>query len=378
MAVPNMIVTLAMNATKYGAGLKKAAAETTAFGRFSSKAFDLAKGAMLGLTLAAIRFIPVLLNMGAESRRADIQLKFMLENMQGIGKATDATIKRMNVYAQKVNVATAVDDEQVKAVQRKLLVFKEVRKSADIMGGAFDRATSAAIDLAAGGFGTMETNAIKLGKILSDPIANLNALTRAGITFTAAEKAKISKLQESGKLYEAQDLVLQSIENRVQGLAEKSATPAEKLAAQFQQIGDTIGEAMLPYIDDMNKKFGKWLGSAQGKKDVKDIADSFVLMAGAIRDMAGFLMQVKNFLDDISKFNADWVTVLRDFTNSITGRGSGGNFPAGPGGNPSAPGGRGTSGGLVVNFNTPIDSVSAGREISRVLSDYDRASGRRR
>jgi hypothetical protein len=35
------------------------------------------------------------------------------------------------------------------------------------------------------------------------------------------------------------------------------------------------------------------------------------------------------------------------------------------------------SGGLVVNFNTPIDSVSAGREISRVLSDFNRASGRR-
>jgi hypothetical protein len=378
MAVPNMIVTLAMNATKYGAGLKKAAAESTTFGKFTTKAFDLVRGAMVGLTLAAIRFIPVLLNMGAESRRADIQLKFMLENMQGVGKATDATIKRMNVYAQKVNVATAVDDEQVKAVQRKLLVFKEVRKSADVMGGAFDRATSAAIDLAAGGFGTMETNAIKLGKVLSDPIANLNALTRAGITFTAAEKLKISKLQESGKLYEAQDLVLQSIEGRVKGLAEKSATPAEKLAAQFQQIGDTIGEAMLPNIDEMNKQLGKWLGSPQGKKDVQDIADSFVIAAGAIKDMASFFMDVNKALDDFSSKVAKGVGVLRDLTNALTGRSSGGNFPAGPGGNPSAPGGHGTSGGLVVNFNTPIDSVSAGREISRVLSDYDRASGRRR
>jgi hypothetical protein len=35
------------------------------------------------------------------------------------------------------------------------------------------------------------------------------------------------------------------------------------------------------------------------------------------------------------------------------------------------------AGGMVVNFNAPIDSVSAGREISRVLSDFNRASGRR-
>jgi len=70
MAVPNMIVTLAMNATKYAAGLKTAASKTSTFGSLATKAFDLAKGAMLGLTLAAIRFIPVLANMGAESRKA--------------------------------------------------------------------------------------------------------------------------------------------------------------------------------------------------------------------------------------------------------------------------------------------------------------------
>jgi hypothetical protein len=382
MAVPNMIVTLAMNATKYASGLKRASTETTAFGRFTSRAFDIAKTAFIGLTLSAIRMIPVLAQMGAESRKADIQLKFMLENMQGVGKATDATIKRMNVYAQKVNVATAVDDEQVKAVQRKLLVFKQVRKSADVMGGAFDRATSAAIDLAAGGFGTMETNAIKLGKVLSDPTANLNALTRAGITFTNAEKAKISKLQESGKLYEAQDLVLQSIEGRVKGLAEKSATPAEKLAAQFQQIGDTIGEAMLPALDDMNKKVSKWLSTPQGRQDVQAIADAFVAAAYGVRDMAKFLVQVRNLLDQIKPFT-DLLKLIGDtilqrqfgflqLPGQLSGTNTGGHRGGGGGG------GVGASVAPIINFNTPIDSVSAGREIARVLSDYDRASGRRR
>jgi hypothetical protein len=47
----------------------------------------------------------------------------------------------------------------------------------------------------------------------------------------------------------------------------------------------------------------------------------------------------------------------------------------GTGGNTSAPGGPKPK-GIVVNFNSPIDSVSAGREIARVLSDYDRTRGR--
>ena len=176
MAASNMIVTLAMNATKYASGLRKAAGQTNTFGTLSTKAFNLVKGAMLGLTVAAIRYIPVLANMGAESRKADIQLKFMLENMQGVSAATDATVKRMAAYADAVNKATGIDDEQVKAVQRKLLVFKTLRDTADQLGGTFDRTTKAAIDLAAGGFGEMEANAIKLGRILENPTKNLNAL----------------------------------------------------------------------------------------------------------------------------------------------------------------------------------------------------------
>jgi len=371
MAVPNMIVTLAMNASKYGAGLKKAAAQTNTFGSLSTKAFNIAKGALLGLTFAAIRYIPVLAQMGAESRKADIQIKFMLENMQGVSKATDATVKRMNEYAQAVNVATGIDDEQVKAVQRKLLVFKTLRKTADELGGTFDRATKAAIDLAAGGFGTMESNAIKLGRILQDPTKNLNALNRAGITFTDTEKAKIAKLQESGKLLQAQDLVLQSIESRVLGLAEKSATPFEKLTAQFNQIGDAIGTALLVPLEEMNKKVSVWLSSPQSKKDIRDITDAFVALGQAAKFTLDIILLIKRGLDAITKFNKDLFGGL-GFKGTVI-------VPKTPktGGNSSAPGGARASSAPIINFNAPIDSVSAGREVARVLADYERANGAR-
>jgi hypothetical protein len=378
MAASNMIVTLAMNATKYASGLRKAAGQTNTFGTLSTKAFNLVKGAMLGLTVAAIRYIPVLANMGAESRKADIQLRFMLENMNGISAATDKTVKRMAEYADQVNKATGIDDEQIKAVQRKLLVFKTLRDTADELGGTFDRTTKAAIDLAAGGFGEMESNAIKLGRILQDPTKNLNALTRAGITFTDAEKRKIGRLQESGKLLEAQDLVLQSIEDRVLGLAEESATPFEKLAGQFSQIGDAIGEAMLPNLEKINTEVSKWLATPKGRKDVQAIADAFVNAAYGIKEMANFLRDVKGLLDDITKFNFDWVTALSRFVNGITGRPN--NARGDMSGNGTTPFGgtsRDRSSAPVINFNAPIDSVSAGREVARVLADYNRANGSR-
>jgi len=380
MAASNMIVTLAMNATKYASGLRKAAGDTSRFGKMTTAAFNFAKQAMLGLTVAAVRFIPVLANMGAESRKADIQLRFMLENMQGISKATDATVKRMARYADQVNRATGIDDEQIKTVQRKLLVFKSLRATADETGAAFDRTTKAAIDLAAGGFGSLETNAVRLGRVLENPTKNLNALTRAGIVFTEAEKKKITRLQESGKLLEAQEVVLKSIEERVLGLAEASATPFEKMNAQFQQIGDSIGEAMLPALEDMNKEVSAWLSTPQGRKDVQMIAAAFVDASKGLREMAKFLVQVRDLLDQIKPFTdlLDLIgkTILNNrfgFIMELPGQLTGAGRV--PGTNGGGGGGRMRAGGVVVNFNAPVDSVSAGREVARVLSDYNRANG---
>jgi len=46
-------------------------------------------------------------------------------------------------------------------------------------------------------------------------------------------------------------------------------------------------------------------------------------------------------------------------------------------GGPDVPRSMSTAPTVIVNFNTPVDSVSAGREVSRVLSDFQRANGRR-
>jgi hypothetical protein len=379
MAASNMIVTLAMNATKYAAGLRQAAGQTSTFGKFASRAFDIAKTAFIGLTISAIRLVPVLAQMGAESRKADIQLRFMLENMEGVGAATDAAVKRMAAYADQVNKATGIDDEQIKAIQRKLLAFDSLRKSAGELGGTFERTTGAAIDLSAAGLGDMESTALKLGKALEDPTRRMRGLADAGVIFNDVEKKKIASLQESGKLFEAQEIVLQRVEDRVKGIAEASATPFEKMNAQFQQIGDSIGEAMLPALEDMNKEVSAWLSTPQGRKDVQVIADGFVSAAYGIKEMANFLRDVRNLLEEIKPFTDLLDQIGRfviqnrfGFITELPGQLSnlgGGNSGSGGGG------GRSGTKGIVVNFNAPVDSVSAGREVARVLADYSRANG---
>jgi hypothetical protein len=337
----------------------------------------MAATAVASLAVGLGRAIPALANMGAESRKADIQLKFMLENMQGISKATDATILRMAKYATRVSKLTGIDDESVKAVQKKILVFKSLRETADELGGTFDRTTMAAIDLAAAGFGEAEANAIKLGRMLEDPIKSLNALNKAGITFNAEEQKKIKALAESGKLLQAQDLILKSVEKRVGGLAEASATPFDKMIQQFAEMGDTIGEEMLPYLEDMNRQLSKWLSTPQGKQDLKDIADAFVAMAQAINSVVGAMIQLKKWWDENIRSAKKYNDIVD--SGSLSGIGGRRYFGSSTSTSTSTPTlptvADRQPAGITVNFNTPVDSVSAGREIQRVLSDYQRVGG---
>lgn len=374
MASGNMIVTLVAQTRKWSSGLQRAGKDTMSFGSLASKGIGLGVTALIGMGLWLGRVIPQLAQMGAESRKADVQLRFMIENMDGVGAATEAAVKQMADYANKLSVATGIEDEQIKAVQRKMLMFKSVRKSADEMGGSFDRATSAAIDLAAGGFGSMETNATKLGKMLESPTANLNALNRAGVVFTDQEKKKITVLAESGKKLEAQDFILGKIEDRVKGLAVESSTPFERMSQQFRQMGDTIGEAMLPALEKMNARISLWLSSPQGKKDLEAIVQAFVSMAESINAVVGFVIDLMNAWRDATDAIASYNKQNSVFRQG--GGGSGGRRFYGSGSSPTVNNNQGLT-APIINFNAPIDSVSAGRELSRVLADYQRAAGRR-
>jgi hypothetical protein len=112
-----------------------------------------------------------------------------------------------------------------------------------------DRATLAAIDLAAAGFGSAETNAVQLGKALQDPIKGITALARSGVTFTEQEKEKIKALVASGKLLKAQNLILTAIETQVGGTAEATATGSQKMALAFLAMQDALGEALMPVFE---------------------------------------------------------------------------------------------------------------------------------
>lgn len=237
-----------------------------------------------------------------EAKVADARIDSIAKSMNEFGDQAQKTTKRIKDYAQQQSLLVGVDDEVIKATQAKLLTFRNLTKTAGEMGGAFDRATDAAIDMAAAGFGTAESNATQLGKALNDPIKGITALNRAGIQFTEDQKALIQSLVDSGRVLEAQDLILKEIESQVGGTAAATATASEKMSIAFGEVQESIGQVLLPLFEKITEwfigilpdiqRFFDGLMKALASKDVREAFGSLNAAFGNLGKSLGKLFGI--------------------------------------------------------------------------------------
>jgi hypothetical protein len=186
-----------------------------------------------------------------ESLVTERRLENIARSMGVLEGTLGGTTERLTSYADTLRAQTGVNDETIKSAQAMILTFEAVAKTAGESGGMFDRATAAALDLAAAGFGSIESNAVRLARALQDPIKGMTALTRSGVTFTNQEKEMIRTLVESGRQFEAQNVIMQAVEKQVGGTAAATATNAAKMASAFEEVQESIGFALLPAVESV-------------------------------------------------------------------------------------------------------------------------------
>jgi hypothetical protein len=106
------------------------------------------------------------------------------------------------------------------------------------------------------------------------------ALAKSGVTFTEQEKEKIKVLVESGKLLEAQEIVLKAIEVQVGGTAEATANDSEKMKIAFSQLSESIGIILLPVFKELTAVMMKVADFARENSKV------IVILGGVIAALA--------------------------------------------------------------------------------------------
>jgi len=235
-----------------GKGIKKAQQEFKQLETVGQKAQFAIKKAAIPAALAVGALAAAgksALAAGEEVNSANARIGQIAKSMDIFGESTDYVQKRLVKLAEAQGVELGISNLTIKATQAKLLTFRNLAKSANVVGGAFDRANKAALDMAAAGFGSAEGNAVQLGKALENPIKGIAALAKSGVTFTEQEKEKIKTLVESNKMLEAQDMVLKAIENQVGGTAAATADDSKKMGEAFAQVSQAIGMTLLPILE---------------------------------------------------------------------------------------------------------------------------------
>jgi hypothetical protein len=299
-------LSLLADLTDFNNGLQSAQSKIKKFGKSVDQAFK--KSAVLAgaVGAAAFKFVQA----GEAAATADARILNIAESMGLFGEQTQMVADRLVDLAKKTALNTGVDQNAIKLTQAKLLTFKELAQTADTMGGAFDRATMAAVDMAAAGFGEAESNAVQLGKALNDPIKGITALTRSGITFTAQEKELIKTLVDSGKTLEAQDMILKAIETQVGGTAEATANASDKMAVGFKIVSEEIGLALLPLFEELvmflqtsviprMQGFADWASKNTGTLKVLGLT-----LVGLVVTLGTLSLAIKAVLIVMTTFNA--------------------------------------------------------------------------
>ena len=232
------------------AGVKSGEVAAKGFGaKFKAGVKNLAApAAIAAATAGALSFTKDAIAEARESQKVGAVTEQVIK---ATGGAAKVSADQVGELATAISNKTGIDDEAIQSGSNLLLTFKNVRNEAGEGGKIFDRATQAAVDLGATGFGSITGNSKMLGKALNDPIKGISALSKAGVTFTEQQKKQIKTMTESGNVLGAQKIILGELESQVGGTAEASATMGEKLSTSFGNVKEQIGTALLPVLDDV-------------------------------------------------------------------------------------------------------------------------------
>ena len=206
--------------------------------RFSAFGVLLGRtGLLLGAAAVAMTALVTVAGRGVRAfSQFEVETAKINAALTATGNAAGLTGQEVERMASRIALATLESEQGVRQAATRLLTFR------DVAGEVFEDVLKAATDMAALGFGTVESEAVKLAKALEDPAQALTSLSRAGIVFTRQQRAMIISMVESGDRLGAMERILDNVNRRVGGAAEAAAR--DTFAGSMDTIGQAAGRAV--------------------------------------------------------------------------------------------------------------------------------------
>lgn len=210
-----------------------------------------AVGVSFGLTMAVGKLKELVTESIELSRIQEKAVAQVQAGLESTGNKVGYTLDELKTKASAIQKETLFGDEAVlQDVTSVLLTFTS------ITGETFDKAQQAVLDLSTKMGSDLKSASVQLGKALNDPIKGITALKRVGVSFTASQQDLIKSLVESGKLEQAQAIILKEMNTEFGGSA-KAAAEADGGFIQLQNsIGDAkemLGSILIEKLRPLNK-----------------------------------------------------------------------------------------------------------------------------
>ena len=241
------------NIVEYILGLKSDGFQSGINGAIGStraldSAFDKVKTTALGFfgVYEGLAFINKSVDMFNESAQASAQLDATLRSTANAANLNrDALDKQSEALMKK----SLFDDDAITSSQSLLATFTKVKDT------IYMDAIPAIVDMSTKLGGDLQGTTLQVGKALNDPIKGISALSRAGVSFTEAQKATIKSMVAMNDVAGAQKLILQELQTEFGGSAlaasEVGKGPMIVLQHIFEGVREEIGGMVMALIIDL-------------------------------------------------------------------------------------------------------------------------------
>lgn len=230
-----------------------------------------------------------------EQERVTAQLEQRLRSTAGAAGLNRDELLEMASAMQQV---TTYGDEAVIPAQSLLLTFTKIGRE------VFPRALETVLDMSTAMGQDLKSSAIQLGKALNDPIQGVAALSRVGVQFTEQQKEQIKTLVESGRIVDAQKMILAELETQMGGSARAAR---ETLGGSIQALKNAFGDLLeakggLKESAGEIEKLTQVLSDPATAQGVDSLVSSLVRLTGSLAAAAA---EGGNFLAFLGRLGVD-------------------------------------------------------------------------
>lgn len=175
------------------------------------------------------------------------QLDILAKANGGLSGAAKGLGKKLVDLAYDQSMVTGISVDQYFAVEKLLMKYPSLAKTANITGGTFQTLVTKSADLAIAMGTDAPTAAQIMADAFKDPATAMQTLIDQGIPFTQAEQDKYDAILKTNGAADAQKILLDSISGKYDGLAKKSASSSDIAVAAWARVNKRVGEIIAPW-----------------------------------------------------------------------------------------------------------------------------------